>query len=246
MTVKELIFSCDIDKLLEIGAKDCKTKSERNEFKRKRYNFIKSLRDIEPIYSNKLVVVQKKKDKYSYYNPVVILDFNMSQLKSSYEKVLDVERGKEDALDFETVVNIFNDDYEKYLELFYCPIFYAFDLNPIREILGYQVLPGVYKKHKHKIVNAILDEMMCVPEKEKQDILSNINKQYDKICELLDLNTLNETAMDNWASVTISLSDEECFEASKNSVRQHFKSIKEIYGILTSHKLQEVTVFSIS
>lgn len=241
MTVKELIFTHKMSKILDACCERLPEHIDPKKWRKGLRAYLKGLSKAEPIYSKSIVLTRKISDfdGEEYWDACVIQEFDPQKLQTSYKNVQSFR------LDMEKAYALFNTDHDTWNDMFYTPLQYAMEFTPAVEILGHQVsLRGIEEKDVYAAIAAIIDEMTFFgfEEETKQNKLEEIQETADEVDDLLKLPEEERqkhfcTLADLFPDMEITpLSEEEIEETRRNLVNQCFDNIEYLYDMLCNIK----------
>ena len=99
MTVKELIYTHDIDKIVEACCALLPDYVDPDKWSTGLYDYLNKLKDTEPVYSKSIVLSRKVTDFEGdeYWDACSIIDFDPEKLKASYKNVQEYRQKMEEA-----------------------------------------------------------------------------------------------------------------------------------------------------
>lgn len=241
MTVKELIFTHDMKKILDACCDRLPDNVDSQKWRKGLRKYLLSLKTVEPIYSKGVVLPRKyiDDDGTPYWEASAIVDFDPIKLAQSYQNVQDYKSHIEDAY------VLFKTNYEKWNELFYCPLFYAMEFTPAAEVLGHQTtLRGIETSEVYQAIASIIDEMTFFgfEEQTKTDKLDLVKETEQQVLEILQ--KPQEEQEKYFFSVADLFPDmeykepteEEMEETRQKLVQDCFASIEHLYTIFCAIK----------
>lgn len=241
MTVKELIYTHKIKKILDACCARLPDYVDPKKWRKGLKAYLKRLRKVEPIYSKSIVLTRKITDfdGEEYWDACAIQDFDVERLRTSYQNVQAYRQ------DMSKAYLLFNTDHDTWNEIFYTPLQYAMEFTPVAEMLGHQVsLRGIEEKDIYSAIAAIVDEMTFFgfEEDTKQNKLEEIQERADEVEALLELPTEEQqkhfcTLADLFPDMEITEpTAEEIAETRKNLVDECFANIEYLYDMLCNIK----------
>lgn len=237
MTVKELIYTHDMDKIVDACCALLPDYVDPEKWRAGLYDYLNKLKEVEPIYSKSIVLSRKVTDceGESYWDACSIVDFDPEKLIASYNNVQEYKKKINEAYE------IFSTDYDKWNELFYAPLQYAMEFSPAKEILGHQVtLRGIPQTDIYMAIAAIVDEMTFFgfDEQVKEDEFEKVSKTAQEVEEILQKPQEEQenyfcTIADLFPGIELTEpTEEEKAETRRHLVNECFANIEYLYDVL--------------
>ena len=250
MTVKELIYTHRMQKILDACCDRLSDDINRKKYRKNLKAYLKRLRKVEPIYSTSIVLSRKISDfdGEEYWDACAIQEFDKEQLTTSYHNVQKYRS------DMNKAYSLFEEDHDTWGEMFYTPLQYAMEFTSAAELLGHQTtLKGVAPEDIYKAIAAIIDEMTFFgfDEDTKQEKLQQVQDTADEVEEYLQLPEEERseyfcTLADLFPDMEIEEPTEEEKEAMRRTlVDECFANIEYLYDVLCNIKWRTCTTLYI-
>lgn len=241
MTVKEMIFANDMEKILDACCDKLAEDIDRDRYRPHLKAYLESLEFVQPVPSDNFIVSRRVRDfdGEEYYDACAVHEFDVQKLAESYNRVQLFRQ------DMNQAYHIFDTNHDLWNDLFYTPIQYAFEFTPSIEILGYTaIIEDTTEDEKYKSIAAIIDEMTFFgfDEQEKEDKLEEVNETAQEVERILALPeeeqgeyfcTIEDIFPDMERPV---LTEEEKEEIRKNLVQELFWNVEYMYNVLCVKK----------
>ena len=237
MTVQELIFSNDMEKILDACCAILPETIDVDRYRPRLAEYLESFRYATPQISDNLIVSRLVNDfdGEQYYDACSVHEFDTEKLTESYNRVQELRK------DMDKAYHIFNTDHDAWSDMFHTPIQYAFEFTPTIEILGYQAaIQFKNEDEKYKAIAAIIDEMTFFgfDEQEKEDKLNQVEETANEVEEILKLPEEEQekyfgTITDLFPEMEVTpLTEEEKIEIRRQLVTELFWNIEYMYNLL--------------
>ena len=243
MTVQEMIFNYDMQKILDACCDILPEHIDAEKYRPDLEKYLYSLKDISAEESSRIIISRLAHDfdNEASYDACAIHEYDVERLTRSYHAVQEYRKNMDKAY------QLFNGYYENWNAIFYIPEQYAFEFTATSEILGYQVLlPNVSEEDTYKAIAAIIDEMTFFgfDEIEKEKTWGEVQQNAEELDRILELPEEEQaqyfyTAEEMFPDFeSLRPTEEEKEEMRRSLVRECFDNIEYLYKLLCVNESQ--------